>query len=520
MPATGRHGLQSATRSWPGLSCGRCGGAARVRATPRTGRASRSIDARDEARLGVDRAPERRGRSSSRHRRSRATSRSSSSVGRSKRSPRRTMRDAPVGTRPDRHPPAREPERDGQRKPHRTAARPKRSGRPGSLRERKVTHASKPLEASPRGRRCGPRRRAAAAPCRPAPSASTTLTPSSLVAASVRARPTVMPDARQLASSRPGTPSRSPVERDRGVEQRAAAERRHPQAGGRPVGPRVDEIAVEVARLVDPQHRPRRRRSPSRRNVTRVSSAQRTADPGRTRRRSASSRTAAENPGRGASSSAWSPGSSEKSVSDPNAAPIATPRTMTTSGQVAEHAGEARPAASNAVHRPRPPTRSRACAFGSRRAQCAATASASAARDGRSRSPPARPAPAGTGPGGATRATPPGRGSPPPRRRSAPPRRGGGRRPGPSRSAAPPGRRAATAFASAGRHEQGQRRRGRRRRRGAPAPRRAPARSAGGRARPTSARVAAIRPGGRRRRGRRSGPPHPRGRSRRARCPA
>ena len=52
-----------------------------------------------------------------------------------------------------------------------------------------------------------------------------------------------------------GAPSRTLVERDRGVEQRAAVERRDAEAGRRAVGPRVDEVAVEVAGLVDAQHR-------------------------------------------------------------------------------------------------------------------------------------------------------------------------------------------------------------------------------------------------------------------------
>ena len=70
---------------------------------------------------------------------------------------------------------------------------------------------------------------------------------------SVSARPSDMPT---LGSSvePTGSPSRTSVQRHRGVEQRAAVQRRDPQAGGRAVGPRVDEVAVEVARLVDPQH--------------------------------------------------------------------------------------------------------------------------------------------------------------------------------------------------------------------------------------------------------------------------
>ena len=144
-----------------------------------------------------------------------------------------------------------------------------------------------------------------------------------------------------------------------------------------------------------------------------------------------SRRTAAENPARGASSSAWSPGSSEKTVSDPNAAPIATPSTMATRARWLSEPGEARPAASHAVDRPAPAVRALepgAVAGARERGQRAPRRSEAAQRCLAAR--PHRPGP---GRDAATRARPPARGPRPPRRRSAPPRRGGRRRASPSR---------------------------------------------------------------------------------------
>ena len=127
-----------------------------------------------------------------------------------------------------------------------------RSASPGSRRDMKVTQASKPPKAtttSPmRASSPGPRRAESTSP-----PPSTTLTPSSFA----RHRRSPGPgSARGWAGPRSRRASRrvSASSGNRRVEQRAAPERRDPQPRCGTIGPRVHEVAGEVARLVDAQH--------------------------------------------------------------------------------------------------------------------------------------------------------------------------------------------------------------------------------------------------------------------------
>ena len=94
----------------------------------------------------------------------------------------------------------------------------------------------------------------------------------------------------------------------------------------------MDEVAVELAGLVDAQDRLADRLPVAQegdRGVEPAAAARRDRTPRPGARGARPRRTRS----RGASSSAWSPRRREKTVSDPNAAPIAAPRTMTTSAR-------------------------------------------------------------------------------------------------------------------------------------------------------------------------------------------